>query len=137
MNSTLVKPFVFGKKLRKLRNLPKDSEERIKIVENLLTEVKRCLVEKSDESVERLLSSRYVCPLLYRIHEEKNILKISDTIVMAFVKPRTVQNFIFAVSIAESTKKSLVDICDKSFSPYIKTDFQRSNGNLSINFTSI
>lgn len=137
MNSTLVKPFLLGKKLRKLRSLPKDSVERAEITEVLLIGVTKCLLENSDEPVEKLLSSRYVCPFQYRLHEDKNITKIADTVVMALVQPGIVQNFRFATSLAESTQKSLLDICKRSFGSYLKADFQRSSSNLSINFTAI
>lgn len=137
MNSTLLKPFLFQKKLRKLRSLPKDSDERIIIIEDLMEEVKRCLLEKSDDPVEKLLSSRYICPFLHHVHEEKNIVKIADTIVMAFVQPKTLHNFRFAVSIADSTQKLLIRICDQSFRPYIKTEFQGNSQSLTISFTSI
>jgi hypothetical protein len=136
-NSTLIKPFLFAKKLRKLRSIPKDSEERIKMIEDFLMGVKQCLINNADEPVEKLLSSRYICPFLYRIHEEKNVVKISDTIVMALIQPGLVQNFRFAVSIADSTKKSLINICDTTLSPHIKTTFGKAkNGDLCIYFLS-
>ncbi len=135
MSANFFKKNSLKQDIKELKSLPVESALRTKIIERLLIAVEHMLRSKADEPVKALLLSSYICPGVFRISQEKNIAIISDTVVTAFTKPGVTQKFRLASSIASSTKKSLVDICDKNLGPHITTTFGRTReGDLLIKF---